>query len=201
MTDPDSPEPLVSASHHLHGGYLLSARAVTTFTKGGRHHGVVGNETQVTAADQRDGVQVFEMVFLTADAGSDQMVEVGSAVTLDGSASAVTNGGTLSYSWTQVSGPNVALNEVSGSPEQATFTMTGTNTGTAEINHTVTSNDTNYTIPTIGTVTATTTGTDPGTDPGTADAVFVDVDNTSSHAASINAVFRRASPPVVAPTR
>ena len=126
VTDPASPKPLVSASHHLHGGHLLGARAVTTFTKDGRHYGVVGNETQVTAADQRDGVQVFEMVFLTADAGSDQIVEVGSTVTLDGSASAVTNGGTLSYSWTQVSGPNVTLNEVSGSPEQATFTMPDT---------------------------------------------------------------------------
>ena len=126
VTDPASPVPLVSASHHLNAGYLLGARAVTTFTKDGRHYGVVGNEEQKVAADARDGVQVFEMVFLTADAGSDQIAVPGATVTLDGSASAVTNGGTLSYSWTQVSGPNVTLNEVSGSPEQATFTMPDT---------------------------------------------------------------------------
>ena len=121
VTDPASPKPLVSASHHLHGGHLLGARAVTTFTKDGRHYGVVGNETQVTAADQRDGVQVFEMVFLTADAGSDQIAVPGATVTLDGSGSSVTNGGSLTYSWTQVSGTTVALSAVSGSQHQATF--------------------------------------------------------------------------------
>ncbi|MCY4456678.1 MAG: S-layer homology domain-containing protein, partial [Acidimicrobiaceae bacterium] len=64
-----------------------------------------------------------------------------------------------------------------------TFTVTGTNTGTSEITHTATSNDPNYTLPTIGTVTATTTGTD------VEEAGFVDVDPSNSHAASINAVF------------
>ncbi|MCY4492388.1 MAG: S-layer homology domain-containing protein, partial [Acidimicrobiaceae bacterium] len=38
-----------------------------------------------------------------------------------------------------------------------TFTVTGTNTGTSEITHTATSTDPNYTIPTVGTITATIT--------------------------------------------
>ncbi|MCY4495515.1 MAG: hypothetical protein OXB92_16850, partial [Acidimicrobiaceae bacterium] len=121
VTDPASPVPVVSASHAVNAGFLLGARAVTTFTKGGRHYGVVGLD-----ASKFDGVQAFEMVFLTADAGTDQMVEPGSTVTLDGAASAVTNGGSLTYAWTQVSGPNVTLSPVSGSPEQATFTMPDT---------------------------------------------------------------------------
>ena len=121
VTDPASPEPLVSASHSLGGLNLLGARSVSSFAKDGRYYGVVGNWEEVSA-ERSHGVQLFEMVFLTADAGSDQMVDAGSTVTLDGSGSSVTNSGNLTYGWVQVSGPDVVLSPVSGSPHQATFT-------------------------------------------------------------------------------
>ena len=132
VTDPASPKPLVSASDSLDdffdflGLRLIGARSVTTFTKDGRHYGAVGNYEEVTSSDNRDGVQVFEMVFVTADAGSDQMVDPGSTVTLDGSGSSVTNSGNLTYNWTQVSGPDVVLTPVSGNPQQVTFTAPST---------------------------------------------------------------------------
>ena len=46
-----------------------------------------------------------------ADAGSDQTVDESTAVTLDGSASSDPDGGSLSYSWTQRSGPPVTLSD------------------------------------------------------------------------------------------
>ena len=56
-----------------------------------------------------------------ADAGGDQLILVGDAVTLDGSASRDNDDGIASYRWRQVSGPPVAL---SGSRQAvATFTV------------------------------------------------------------------------------
>ena len=46
-----------------------------------------------------------------ANAGSDQTVEIGTAVTLDGSASSDPNGDELSYSWTQLTGKTVSLTD------------------------------------------------------------------------------------------
>ena len=50
----------------------------------------------------------------TADAGPDQTVAVGTAVTLDGSGSTDPNGETLVYFWEQTGGPTVALSDVHG---------------------------------------------------------------------------------------
>ena len=46
-------------------------------------------------------------ILLTADAGGDQFVTRGSTVTLDGSASVETTADPVSWTWTQVSGPDV----------------------------------------------------------------------------------------------
>ena len=56
----------------------------------------------------------------TADAGADQTVDEGSTVTLDASGSNDPDGDTLSYSWSQQSGPSVALSD--STAEQPTFT-------------------------------------------------------------------------------
>jgi hypothetical protein len=61
-----------------------------------------------------------------ADAGSDQSANVGTVVTLNGSASADPDGHTLSYGWTQTGGPAVTLS--SATAVSPTFTAPGTST-------------------------------------------------------------------------
>jgi len=57
----------------------------------------------------------------TADAGEDQTVQTGDPVTLDGSGSATTKAGaTLTYTWTQTSGPAVTLSDATAA--RPTFT-------------------------------------------------------------------------------
>ena len=56
----------------------------------------------------------------TARAGTDQLVNEGSAVTLDGSGSSDPDDGINTYSWAQTSGPSVGLTGASGA--QASFT-------------------------------------------------------------------------------
>jgi len=56
----------------------------------------------------------------TADAGPDQTVDEGDAVTLDASASSDPDGNTLLFSWTQTGGPQVDLQNASGA--NPTFT-------------------------------------------------------------------------------
>lgn len=63
-----------------------------------------------------------------ADAGADQtLVDVipGTVVTLDGTASIDPDGGTLSYQWTQVSGPTVTLSDTTAAQPTFTFPATG----------------------------------------------------------------------------
>jgi hypothetical protein len=59
-----------------------------------------------------------------ADAGADQVVNVGAVVTLDGSGSNDPDGDTLSFTWAQTLGPSVTLS--SASSAMATFTAPAT---------------------------------------------------------------------------
>ena len=61
-----------------------------------------------------------------ADAGNDQMVAPGNAVTLDGSWSTDSDGDPLSYSWTQPAGPRVTLSSTTAT--SPTFTAPSTPT-------------------------------------------------------------------------
>lgn len=73
----------------------------------------------------------------SADAGLDQTVASGPAVTLDGTSStAGTAGGTLSYQWVQLSGPPVSL----VGPTSATPVFQAVTPGTLEFGLTVTNN-------------------------------------------------------------
>jgi hypothetical protein len=56
----------------------------------------------------------------TADAGADQTVDEETTVTLDGTGSGDADGDTLSYTWTQTAGPDVALSDAAAA--QPTFT-------------------------------------------------------------------------------
>ena len=88
------------------------------------------------------GGPIFTPIPLTADAGPDQTVDGGDAVSLDGSGSTAPEGETLSYSWSQTGGsPTVTLTgETTATPsftapdltEDATLTFTLTVTVGAE---------------------------------------------------------------------
>ncbi|MDQ2054594.1 malectin domain-containing carbohydrate-binding protein [Halobellus sp. H-GB7] len=64
----------------------------------------------------------------TADAGSDQTVDEGQQVTLDGSESSDPDGDSMSYSWTQTAGPSVTLSDA----DTATPTFTAPDIGADE---------------------------------------------------------------------
>jgi len=68
---------------------------------------------------------------ISADAGLPLLAYVGDSVALDGSGSAAGDGGDLSYSWTQLQGPSVALaGSDSGTPS---FTVEGVGTHSFEL--------------------------------------------------------------------
>lgn len=93
--------------------------AVTTFTA--PPGGIGTNQTltfQLTAVDTFDesdsetvSVTLTANGAPTAEAGANQDVSGGATVTLDGTNSSDPEGDTLSYSWTQVSGPAVTLSD------------------------------------------------------------------------------------------
>ncbi len=58
-----------------------------------------------------DSVKVDVFLPPKADAGSDQTVEEGIEVTLNGSNSSTPDGGSLSYQWTKIDGPDVILSD------------------------------------------------------------------------------------------
>lgn len=72
----------------------------------------------------------------TANAGSDQVANAGSTVTLDGSGSSDTNGTIASYAWTQTAGTAVTL----APPGNATTTFVAPDSGTLTFQLTVTDN-------------------------------------------------------------
>ena len=70
----------------------------------------------------------------TADAGADQTIDSGAAVTLDGSASADPDAGdTLTYAWTQTSGPEVTLSSATAASPGFTAPVVAANDPAAEL--------------------------------------------------------------------
>ncbi|MCY4491385.1 MAG: PKD domain-containing protein, partial [Thaumarchaeota archaeon] len=96
-----------------------------TISTNERHFVAVGAHGVSTTKDD-SGVQILEMVFLTANAGPDQAVLRGSSATLNASSTITTPGKTATYSWTQTGGPSVSLSNANTSsptftaPNQAT---------------------------------------------------------------------------------
>lgn len=68
-------------------------------------------DTAGTTSRQSTTATVEVLSTLTANAGSEQTVDEGSPVTLDGSDSVDPEGQPLSYSWAQTSGPSVTLSD------------------------------------------------------------------------------------------
>lgn len=74
----------------------------------------------------------------TADAGGDQVVDEGTAVTLDGSASSDPEGSLSQYLWTQDAGPNVTLEDPMAEITEFTSPQVGSDNATLEFTLTVT---------------------------------------------------------------
>lgn len=115
ISDPAASVPTFDAPH------ISSASATLTFSL------TVSDGIDTSAADEV--VVTVENInhAPTANAGQDQTVDEGNTVTMDGFGSSDPDNDILAYSWTQVSGPAVALSDSSaGSP---TFTAPQVGTG------------------------------------------------------------------------
>jgi hypothetical protein len=73
---------------------------------------VVTNEQDIESEPDSVTITVNPVNVPTANAGSDQTVDSGDMVQLDGSGSSTDPaGGTLTYQWTQIQGPDVILSD------------------------------------------------------------------------------------------
>jgi len=86
-----------------------AARPSFVVTKWGKYRfRLVVSDGKATSAPDEVTITVRN-VAPTADAGPDQVVDAGTQVALDGRASSDANGDSLTFSWSQVEGPAVAL--------------------------------------------------------------------------------------------
>ena len=114
-------------------------RVVATYT------GVPGFASQTATSAATAAVIAMPNTPPVANAGRDQTVFVGTAITVNGSASSDPDGDTLTYSWVQTGGTTVALSGAATSgltftapatTGRLTFTLTVTDDGTPPASHT-----------------------------------------------------------------
>ena len=114
-------------------------RVVATYT------GVPGFDSQTATSAATAAVIAAPNTPPVADAGRDQTVFVGTAITVNGSASSDPDGDTLTYAWVQTGGTTVALSGAATSgltftapatTGRLTFTLTVTDDGTPPASHT-----------------------------------------------------------------
>ena len=85
---------------------------------------VVSNDGQASSAADEVTITLTPNAIPIADAGVDQTIarlDADTVVTLDGSASADGDGDTLTYAWTQVSGPSVTLSDATSAAPTFSF--------------------------------------------------------------------------------
>ena len=105
ITDPSMPEELSFIRPANAFGKVAS---VESYMIGERQFAGVGS-IRIGGGNVSSGVNVVEMVFLTADAGPDQTRTYGQTVTLNGAAAVTVPGKTFTHEWTQTGGPDVSL--------------------------------------------------------------------------------------------
>ena len=107
-TQTAGPSVVLTGSTTLSPAFTAPAKAATdqvlTFE-------LVANDGTVDSAADSVSIIIPANIGPTADAGTDAVVAGGVTVTLDGSASSDGDGDTLTYAWSQVSGPSVTLSD------------------------------------------------------------------------------------------
>jgi hypothetical protein len=107
----------IVAVAHLAGGFINVGFHCTSGTVEGSNPGVA---TLTSAPTITSTAIVAPNTAPTANAGTDQTVNSGASVTLDGTGSSDPDGNALSYAWTQSGGPSVTL--ASANTAHPTFT-------------------------------------------------------------------------------